>query len=104
MGEAIGVRFDDDTLKKIDLLGSEEALDRSTIVRKLVQEGYRAHMAERVLLKYAQGRITLSEAARLADMNLWEIRDHFVSHGLKSDYGVEDLRNDLLTLGKKRRK
>jgi predicted HTH domain antitoxin len=104
MGDAIGVRFDDETLDKIDTLSKEESLDRSTIVRKLVQEGYRTHMAQKVLMRYAQGSITLSEAARSSDMTIWEIRDYFVSHGLRSEYGVEDLKNDLLVIEKKKRK
>ena len=104
MGEAIGIRFDDETLKKIDILGEEEALDRSTIVRKLVHQGYHSVMAEKALLKYAQRRITLSEAARMADMTIWEIEDYFVRHGYTSDYGVEDLKNDMRFLSKRRRK
>ena len=36
MNEAIGIRLNEDFLKKIEVLSKEEVLDRSSILRKLV--------------------------------------------------------------------
>jgi predicted HTH domain antitoxin len=98
MGEAIGIRFDDDTLKKIDEISEDDDLDRSSAVRKLVNLGYSNHMKKKAIEQYRQGQITLSKAAHLAKMTLWEMEKALVESGYKSEYSVEDLKNEMKSL------
>jgi len=48
--------------------------------------------------KYLAGKITLSEAARMAGMTIWEMQKYLVEEGYKSEYSIEDLEKDLLSL------
>lgn len=94
MGEAIGIRFDDDTLKKIDELGIDDDLDRSSAVRKLVNLGYQSHVQKKATDQYRQGKVTLSQAARTARLTLWEMEKALVESGYKSEYSTEDLESE----------
>lgn len=46
---------------------------------------------ERAAQGYREGRRTLSEAAGMAGMTLWEMQSYLVERGYTSSYGLEDL-------------
>lgn len=97
MGEAIGIRLDESFLKKIEELGKEEILDRSSTIRKLVYMGYVSLIKKKSAEDYIKGRITMSEAARRAEISIWEMEKYLVEQGYKSEYSVEDLNKELKT-------
>ena len=100
MTEAIGIRLDEMTLRKIDSLTEEEESDRSTIIRKLISKGYKEIAKEKAAEAYTKGRITLSEAARRANLSLWDMESYLVGRGFKSQYSVEDLMEEAANLAK----
>lgn len=95
MNEAIGIRLDKEFLKKIELLGKEEVLDRSSILRKLVYLGYRDFIKRKSAQIYKEGKITLSEASHRAGLTIWEMEQFLVEQGFKSSYSIEDLNEEL---------
>ena len=95
MGEAIGIRLDESFLKKIEELGKEEVLDRSSTIRKLVYMGYISLIKKKSAEDYIKGKITISEAARRAEISIWEMEKYLVEQGYKSEYSVEDLNKEL---------
>lgn len=98
MAEAIGIRLEKDILKKIEKLGKEEVMDRSSTIRKLVYIGYQNLMKKKAAEDYIKGKITLSEAANKAEMTLWEIEQYLVENGYKSSYSIYDLEKELALL------
>lgn len=104
MAEAIGIRLDKLLLKKIRKLEEIESLDRSTVLRKLIITGYKEAMKEKAANEYREGKITLSEAARRAETNLWEMEQFLVEKGFTSKYSVSDLQEELNNLVKMDRK
>ena len=98
MNEAIGIRLEKDMLNKIQKLGKSEALDRSTILRKLILLGYKDLIKINAAEDYIKGKITLSEAAHVAEITIWEMERFLVEQGFKSDYSLEDLKNELRLL------
>jgi predicted HTH domain antitoxin len=95
MGEAIGIRLDDDFMSKIEKLSKEDVADRSTTIRKLIYEGYKSLMKKRAAEEYRKGKITISEAAKKAELNIPEMEQYLVDSGYKSEYSVEDLRREM---------
>ena len=95
MAEAIGIRLENEFLKKIEVLSKEEVLDRSATIRKLVYLGYNALMKKKSAEAYMKGIITLSEAARKAELTMWEMEQYLVENGYKSQYSIEDLDKEL---------
>ena len=94
MSEAIGVRLEDEFMRKIEKIGKEEVLDRSSIIRKLLQLGYYSFIQKKAAEEYLKGKITLSEAAARAEMTLWEMEGYLVELGYKSGYSIEDLEKE----------
>ncbi len=100
MSEAIGIRLDEEFLKKIETLSKEEVLDRSSTIRKILNLGYQALAKRKAAESYLAGKITLSEAAHRAEITLWEMETYLVEQGYKSDYSVDDLNSELTLLKK----
>lgn len=94
MTEAIGIRLEDDFLKKIERISKEEVLDRSSTIRKLIQIGYISFMKQKAAEEYIKGKITLSEAAAKTEITLWEMEEYLVELGYKSGYSIEDLERE----------
>ncbi|HLC65255.1 MAG TPA: UPF0175 family protein [Candidatus Nanoarchaeia archaeon] len=48
---------------------------------------------------YIAGKISLSKAAKIANLTVWEMQSYLVEQGFKSEYSIKDLEEDLKTLG-----
>ena len=97
---AIGIRLPKEVLAQIERLSREEAEDRSSMIRKLVLQGYSEFIREKAAQKYLAGRISFSEAAHQAGLTLWEMEKCLVDRGFRSSYSVEDLERELHLLDK----
>lgn len=102
MGEIVAVRMEAEFLQKIDQLGEEELIDRSTVIRQLVHKGYLEQVRENAVQLYREGKVTFSEAARLAGCTLWEMEHYLVDKGFRSEYSITDLERELPLLKKKK--
>ncbi|MBI5225010.1 UPF0175 family protein [Candidatus Micrarchaeota archaeon] len=63
--------------------------------RMIVFDSMELFRREKALQKYSSGKISISEAAKHAGMNLWEFEGFAVAHGFKSSYSIEDLEREL---------
>lgn len=68
----LSARIPDDLEAELESYIEEENLDRSTAVRKLLTEGLGDWRKEKALEKLEAGETTLSGAATIAEMNVWE--------------------------------
>ena len=48
--------------------------------------------------EYFKGKISLSEAARKAELTIWEMEQYLVVSGYKSSYSIDDLEKELQQL------
>ncbi len=94
MNEAIGIRLPKEIMKNIEKLGKEEMEDRSTIIRKLIIIGYANLIKKKAIERYLKGEITMSKAAKIAGLTLWEMEKYMIEQGYKSDYSIEDLERE----------
>lgn len=101
MPEAIGIRLEDEWIKKIEELGEQTDEDRSTVIRHLIKLGYHDMLRELAAQAYKEGKFTLSEAASRAGMSIWDFEHFLVDKGFKSQYSIEDLRAEAMLLARK---
>lgn len=87
---ATSVRLPDDLIKSLDRMAERERTDRSTIIKKALEEGLKALAMDRALREYQGGRITAMRAAHEAGVTLWEFLDELKRRGLWF-YTDEDL-------------
>ena len=95
MAEAIGIRLDKDFLKKIEKLGKEELLDRSSTIRKLVHIGYQDTIKKKAAEEYMRGKITMSEAANRAEITIFDMEQYLLEQGYTSSYSIEDFEKEM---------
>ena len=66
---------------------------KSDALREFVREYFEGHENERIaaaVALYERERITLGDAARLADVDRWTMRDILREHGVKLRLGLAD--------------
>ncbi|MBI4176207.1 MAG: UPF0175 family protein [Candidatus Aenigmarchaeota archaeon] len=95
MPVTITTRVEDKLAKKIDMVVRAEAMDRSTVVRRLLSRSVQEWFIDRALKDYEEGRITLWEASRRAGISLWEMVEEVKKRDIHVPYTIEDLKEDI---------
>ena len=96
---ATSVRLPDELLRALDRMAVKENADRSTIMKKALEEGLKALDMERAVRAYEGGRITAMRAARDAGVTLWEFLDELKRRGAWFHTDEDTLREQLEALG-----
>lgn len=68
----ISTRVPEELETELEAYLEAERLDRSTAVRKLLAEGLEEWRIEQALERFTEGDVSLSKAAELADLSVWE--------------------------------
>lgn len=79
----VSARLPEELESELEAYITEEHLERSTAVRKLLAEGLEAWRRERALKQLEAGEVSFTRAAELADLNVWDfaqlVRDHDIT-------------------------
>jgi len=75
------IRIPEDLSRKIKYRAKNEDIDESSAIRQLIKLGLREYAVD----LYKNRRITLREAAELADVSLREMLDILTEHGIKGN-------------------
>lgn len=73
--EQINIRLEADLVAALERVAREEALDRTTAVRRLLETSIRHWEIDRALRAYQQGDVSLGRAAEEAGLTQWELMD-----------------------------
>jgi len=91
----ISVRVDDDTLRDLELLREDSKVDRSEVIRRLLDKAIKNAKLERAMQLLRERKISTGKAAELAGVTLYEIIEAMGKYDVYVDYTPEDLRRDL---------
>jgi predicted HTH domain antitoxin len=72
-------------------ISAEEKLDRSSVVRRLLDIGVREWRIQNALGRYGQGSITLPRAAELAGVSIYEMISILEERKIPYRYDLSDL-------------
>jgi predicted HTH domain antitoxin len=97
----VGVRLPKKVLEYIDREAERESVDRSVIIRRLVERGAAELEKEKAAKLYMEGKVSISGAADAAKLTIPEMVDYLVCKGFRSDYSLEDFRRGVTLLEKK---
>lgn len=90
----ISTRVPEDLEAELEEYVDNENLDRSTAVRKLLTEGLAEWRREYALERLEAGEATLSRAAELAGVSIWEMKSLAHEHDVvwvDEEYTADDL-------------
>ena len=62
--------------------------------------GFEVIIKKKAKEKYVAGKITLSGAAKLANLTVWEMQNYLIKEETTSKYSLENLREDVKKLEK----
>jgi len=78
----ISARVPDELETEFERYLEDEQLDRSTAIRKLLSESLDQWRREQALERLAEGSVTLSRAAEIADCSVWEFTQLAEEHDI----------------------
>lgn len=70
----VSARVPDDLEDALEEYVETENVERSTAIRQLLAEGLEEWRVEHALELLAEGKVTLSRGAEIADVSVWEFR------------------------------
>ena len=88
--QQMNLRLDRELLEQLDALAQGQHVDRSELVRQLLDEGVARHRIDLAVTQYAAGRVSAWRAAELAGVSLYEMLDRIAEVGIpyQLDAGV----------------
>lgn len=97
--QVISARLPKDGVKLIEEIAHEEKVDKSTILDRALEYYTKEWTLRKALELYRNGKITLSRAAEIAGLTIWEIIDALEERKIVLQYDAEDFEEDMKTLG-----
>lgn len=96
--DVVSVRLPRDKVKLVERIAREERVDKSTILERAIESYTREWLLRKALDLYSSGRVTLSRAAEIAGITIWEMIDEIAKKRITAQYDVEDIEEDLRNL------
>lgn len=98
MGTLKRLRIPEPLLKTIRELARRERIDESTAIRKLIAMG----ATEYTVRQYREGKVTLREAAAIAETTVREMIEILLEHGVKGNVTIDQERKAIDFVSSKR--
>jgi TDG/mug DNA glycosylase family protein len=89
--EQINIRLDADLVSALERVSREEALDRATTIRRLLESSIKDWELERALLRYRRGEVSLGRAAEESGLTQWELIDAVRAAGMAYPLDADDV-------------
>ena len=90
----ISARLSDEELAELETVADLLEDDRSTTIRKALEEGLQELRIREAVGRYQQGDVAVNEAARLAGLSVAEWLDVARERNLTTQLSAADLRRD----------
>ena len=84
--------------KEIKKLALQMDVDKSKIIRELIEIGLKEKRLKEVLAFYTEGKVTLWKAARLLGISLWKMMEIVTERKITAQYGKKEMEEDLKAL------
>ena len=91
----VSTRLDEQELALIQSLADLEGCDRATLIKSLLRKGMAHLRREHAVRAYRGEEVTLSKAAELAGLHLWDFIALMEQEKLELHYDVADFEQDL---------
>lgn len=93
--KSVTARLPPEMLREVEKLAEREKIDRSELIRRLLDLALQQRRREEALETYRAGNVTLWKAAEMAGLSLREMMDLVKIEKIPVPYTIEDLRRDV---------
>jgi predicted HTH domain antitoxin len=98
MSETISLRLSREVLRELEGLAEEERVDRSALIRQLLDQAMQEKRIDLAVEKYRRGQASAGKAASLAGVSLWRFFDLLRERGVLLRYPQRHAEEDLRAL------
>ena len=91
----LSLRMDVDEVRSLDQAAAQDGLDRASLLKRLLRRGYADYRYEAACAAYRRGEVSLSRAAEMAGIGLYDLLSRFPADNLQLNLTAEDLRREL---------
>lgn len=95
MGKTITSRLPDKMVEEIERIAEIEKLDKSSVIRRLLDRAIPEWKLEYALKLYQDKKISVGKATELSSISIWEFMEKLSQRKIPINYNLEDLENDL---------
>jgi len=85
------IRLPEELLRAVRKRAKIEGLDESTTIRQLIDQGVKDYCVK----LYREGRLTLGEAAEFANVNVREMLDILLDHGVTGNVRLDQQKKSI---------
>jgi len=93
--ETVTARLPGKTLKEIERLAEKERVDRSELIRRLLDSALQQRSIDEAVQAYRDGKVTLWKASEMAGLSLREMMEIAKEKKIPVPYTQDDLNRDL---------
>ena len=93
--EAVTARLPRDMLREVERLAKKLKVDRSELIRRLLDFALQQKRIEEAVRAYQEGKVTLWKAAEMAGLSLREMMELARARKIAVSYTIDDLRRDI---------
>ncbi len=91
----LSLRMEADEVRMLDEAAARDGLDRASLLKRLLRRGYADYRCETACAAYRRGEVSLSRAAEMAGLSLYDLLSRFPADRLELNLTAEDLRREL---------
>jgi len=95
---SMGIRLPKELLKAIEEKAKEDSTDKSTVIRQILTSAIKERQKEKAAQLYKEGKITITAAAKTANLTVHEMINYLIKSGYKTEYTLEDFRREIKLL------
>ena len=103
MTNVITTRLTGSIEKDLDIVAKAEYLDKSTVVRRLLIKSLSEWKKEHSINLYKEGKFSGEQAAKFAEISLWEFFDLLKEKKVPLNYDLEEFERELRNIKWKRK-
>ena len=93
--KTISTRLNEEELSLLDEMATRANLDRAAMTKTLLRRGLKQLRFDEAVASYRASQVTLSRAAEMAGVSLWDFIGRMDEQELTMHYGVAELEEDL---------
>lgn len=97
--KVISARLSRERVRLIEEIAREEKVDKSTILDRALEHYTKEWKLQKAMESYREGLVTLSRAAEIAGISVWEMIDVLSKRKIPPQYDIEDFEEDMKALG-----
>ena len=101
--EAVTARLPRDMLREVERLAQKEKVDRSELIRRLLDFALQQKRIDEAVRAYQEGKVTLWKAAEIAGISLRKMMELVRTKKITVSYTLDDLRRDIEYVRRKTR-